>query len=264
VRSITFRLQWQIFLKNCKQQSQAYAAILPMLRLITDFDGPVMDVSERYYRVYQFCLAEIRRPEQATTTLSKSDFWNMKRARVPEREIGLASGLEAEQSRQFAHLRRDTVHTLPYLQYDQPVPGAIAALERIQSLGWDLVVMTMRRDRELNAAFEQYNLGRFFATDRRYCLPDDYVKTRDIDDKPKLMGRAQTELPAAQEAWMVGDTEADIAAARSGHLPAIGVLSGIRDRDRLAAHHPTTIVANLNAAIDHVLAQALIAPDRAS
>jgi len=29
-----------------------------MLRLITDFDGPIMDVSERYYQVYQYCLQQ--------------------------------------------------------------------------------------------------------------------------------------------------------------------------------------------------------------
>jgi len=34
-----------------------------MRRLITDFDGPIIDVSERY-RVYKFCLDSTRRPDQ--------------------------------------------------------------------------------------------------------------------------------------------------------------------------------------------------------
>ncbi|MFM6283034.1 MAG: HAD family hydrolase, partial [Dolichospermum sp.] len=41
-----------------------------MLRLITDFDGPIMDVSERYYRVYQLCLEKTRYPGQTITELS--------------------------------------------------------------------------------------------------------------------------------------------------------------------------------------------------
>ncbi|MFM7579639.1 MAG: HAD family hydrolase, partial [Microcystaceae cyanobacterium] len=84
-----------------------------MLRLITDFDGPIMDVSERYYQVYQYCLAAVQDPEQRVTLLSKAQFWQMKRAQVPEIEIGLQSGLRDRQAKTFAHLRKITVHTLP-------------------------------------------------------------------------------------------------------------------------------------------------------
>ena len=185
-----------------------------MLRLITDFDGPIMDVSERYYRVYQYCLQKTKLAEQEVKQLSKAEFWQLKRSRVPERKIGIISGLKEEQAQDFARLRKETVHSLSYLQYDRPVSGAVAALERIQNLDLDFTVMTMRREKELKAAFEQYNLERFFPSDRRYYLPDDYVKTLDTEDKPRLMAKALDELPTASEVWMVGDTEADIIAAK--------------------------------------------------
>ena len=54
-----------------------------MLRLITDFDGPIMDVSERYYRVYQLCLEKTRYPEQTIIELSKAEFWHLKRSHTP-------------------------------------------------------------------------------------------------------------------------------------------------------------------------------------
>ena len=222
-----------------------------MLRLITDFDGPIMDVSERYYQVYQYCLDQAQEP--AVTQLSKSEFWQLKRAQVPERQIGLMSGLEAEQAQKFTQLRRQTVHTLPYLVYDQPVPDAIATLEKIQHLGIDLVVMTMRRVRELDAALESYDLGRFFPTQQRYCLSNDYVKTTDVEDKPRLMARAVEELAPCENVWMVGDTEADIAAAKSYEIPFVGVLSGIRDRDQLEQYQPNFIVNNLREALDLIL-----------
>jgi phosphoglycolate phosphatase-like HAD superfamily hydrolase len=222
-----------------------------MLRLITDFDGPIMDVSERYYRVYQLGLEQVGRPGQPLRQLTKGEFWDLKRAQVPERHIGRLSGLDDVQAEAFARYRRETVHTLPFLKYDRPVPGAIATLERIQDLGIDLVVMTMRRVRELDDALERYNLDRFFSSDRRYCLSNDYVKTTDVQDKPRLMARALTELSPATH-WMIGDTEADLAAAQQHHINAIAVLSGIRNRDRLAAHHPHFIVDNLAAAVDLV------------
>ncbi|MEB3312482.1 MAG: HAD family hydrolase [Snowella sp.] len=224
-----------------------------MLRLITDFDGPIMDVSERYYQVYLYCLAQIKATDQLVKTLSKEEFWNLKRAQVPEKEIGLMSGLDLEQAQAFAKLRRKTVHTLPYLVYDQPIPGAIATLEKIQSLGLDLVVMTMRRVCELDFALKSHDLARFFPEPQRYCLSDDYVKTTDVQDKPRLMARALQELTRFDTVWMVGDTEADAIAAKTYQIPFIGVLSGIRDRDRLAQHQPNFIVNNLGEALELIL-----------
>ncbi len=225
-----------------------------MLRLITDFDGPIMDVSERYYCVYQYCLQQTKLPHQSVNQLLKAEFWQLKRSQVPERQIAIMSGLTEEQAPAFARLRKQTVHTMPYLKYDRPVPGAIATLEKIQDLGLDLVVMTMRRERELNAALEKYDLGRFFPSARRYFLSNDYVKTKDTEDKPKLMERALQELPTASDVWMVGDTEADLIAAKTYKLKAIGVLSGIRDRSRLELHQPDLIVNNLAEAVEAIVA----------
>ncbi|MEA5619137.1 HAD family hydrolase [Cronbergia sp. UHCC 0137] len=224
-----------------------------MLRLITDFDGPIMDVSERYYRVYQMCLEKTRYPDQAVTELTKAEFWQLKRSHTPEQQIAFKSGLNPEQAEKFSQLRKQTVHTQPYFEYDIPVSIAMAALLRTQKAGIDLVVMTMRRVRELDYAFNKYNLGQFFPPDRRYCLSNDYIKTRDVDDKPLLMTRALAEIPPATHTWMVGDTEADIAAAKKHDINMIAVESGIRDRTQLEIHQPNFIVKDLYAAVDVIL-----------
>jgi len=225
-----------------------------MLRIITDFDGPIMDVSERYYQTYLFCLDQVASPRQAATTLSKEEFWRLKRSQVPERQIGQLSGLDETQSLEFARIRRQTVHTQPYLVYDVPVPGAIATLERLQQSDLELVTMTMRRVDELDNALTRYDLGKFFAPDRRYCLSNDYSKTNDIADKTQLMTQALLELPPA-DTWMVGDTEADILSAKANGIPVIGVLSGIRDRTQLQQHEPDWIVEHLEAAVEVILSQ---------
>ena len=224
-----------------------------MLRLITDFDGPIMDVSERYYRVYQLCLELVQRPNQEIRVLPKQEFWQMKRSRTPETQIGIVSGLDKTQAAEFAQNRRKTVHTLPYLVYDQPVPGAVETLERVQQAGVDLVVMTMRRDRELDEAFSRCDLAKFFPPDKRYCLPNDYVKTGDTKDKPLLMAKAIAELPPVSDVWMVGDTEADLIAAKTHGVKVMGALCGIRDRAQLEMHQPDLIVTNLGEAVDILL-----------
>lgn len=226
-----------------------------MLRLITDFDGPIMDVSERYYQVYQLCLEKTKYPDQEVRELSKAEFWQLKRSHIPEKEVALKSGLNAEQGEEFAKIRKQTVHTQPYFQYDVLVPGALDALTKVQQAGVDLVVMTMRRVRELDYAFDKYDLGQFFPENRRYCLSNDYVKTRDIEDKPLLMAKAIKELPPVAETWMVGDTEADITAAKKHGVKMIGVESGIRDRTQLQSYKPDLIVANLQAAVDFIFSE---------
>ncbi|MFN6153726.1 MAG: HAD family hydrolase [Dolichospermum sp.] len=226
-----------------------------MLRLITDFDGPIMDVSERYYRVYQLCLEKTRYPQQTITELSKAEFWQLKRSHTPEIQIALQSGLDAQQGQEFSQIRKQIVHTLPYFQYDVLVPTALETLTKVQAAGVDLAVMTMRRVRELDYAFNQYNLSQFFPENRRYCLSNDYVKTRDVEDKPLLMARALAELPPAADTWMVGDTEADITAAKKHDIKIIAVESGIRDRSQLASYQPDMIVTDLKTAVDFILNQ---------
>ena len=225
-----------------------------MLRIITDFDGPIMDVSERYYCVYQDCLQQSKLPAHNIEQLSKAEFWQLKRARVPEVKIGLISGLDEEQAIKFARRRRALVHSLPYLVYDRVIPGVEATLEKIQKLGIDLVVMTMRREKELAAAFAKHDLARFFKSDRRYCLPNDYNKKTDTEDKLALMEKALTELPPAGDIWMIGDTEADLVAAKTHRVKVIGVLSGIRDRTQLEHYQPDFIVNNFSEAVELVIA----------
>ncbi len=227
-----------------------------LIRLITDFDGPITDVSERYYRVYKFCLEKIQRPNQPVQQLSKAEFWQLKRSRVPEKQIGITSGLDEVQAQEFAQLRRQTVHTEPYFQYDALAPGAVAALEKIKQTDIDLAVMTMRRTRELDYAFQRFDLARFFPENRCYCLSNDYVKTRDVDDKPLLMERAMAELGPAADTWMVGDTEADIIAAKKHGVKVMAVECGIRDRSQLELYNPEIIVKDLSEAVDLILQRA--------
>lgn len=226
-----------------------------MIRIITDFDGPISDVSERYYQVYLLCLEKNRRSSQQVRILSKQEFWQLKRSHVPETQIGIISGLESAQAEDFARLRKQIVHTQPYFDYDTLATGAVDALLKAQQAGIDITVMTMRRVRELEYALQKFDLYQFFPENRRYCLSNDYVKTRDIDDKPLLMARALKELPPASEIWMVGDTEADITAAKKHGVKSIAVECGIRDRAQLEAYHPDFFVANLTEAVNFILNQ---------
>jgi phosphoglycolate phosphatase-like HAD superfamily hydrolase len=222
------------------------------MRIITDFDGPIMDLSDRYYHVYQLCLETVKQPHQPIAIFSKAKFWASKQAQIPELQLGIESGLTATQAQAFKEMRDLHAHQLQYLSLDRVVPGSIAALAKIQASGSDLLVMTLRRTCELLPAFTQYDLAQFFPPHHRYCLPDNYVKHDDVKAKTELMTKAVSELPPDPDTWTIGDTEADIIAAQTYNIPVIGVLSGIRNRDRLERYQPDKIVANLAEAVDFI------------
>jgi phosphoglycolate phosphatase-like HAD superfamily hydrolase len=225
------------------------------MRIITDFDGPIMDLSDRYYYVYQLCLEAVKQPDRSTTILPKATFWAYKQAQVSEQQIGIESGLTTTQAAEFKKMRDIHAHQLQYLSLDRVVPGSISALERIQASGSELLVMTLRRTCELEPALKQYNLARFFPSHCRYCLADDDIKHDDIEAKTQLMAQALAELKPEPDTWTIGDTEADIIAAKTHNIKVIGVLSGIRNRDRLERHQPDKIVANLADAVAFIFEQ---------
>jgi phosphoglycolate phosphatase-like HAD superfamily hydrolase len=223
------------------------------MRIITDFDGVIVDLADRYYHVYLLRLDRVRLPGQSVRVLTKDEFWALKRQQVEDRELAIESGLTIAQAETFVGLRDRHAPQLEYLHLDRIIPSAIPALEQIQSNGIELVLMTMRRTCELKVAFDRYNLGRFFPHPYCYCLRDTHQKQGDIQDKTNLMTIALTNLGTDENTWMVGDTEADILAAQAHQIKVIGVRSGIRDRHRLEQYRPNAIVPNLAAAVNLIL-----------
>jgi len=221
--------------------------------LFTDFDGPLVDVSERYFQVYHYILPLAAELGQRIHYLTKAEFWDCKRAQIPEREIGARSGLTPAQTETFVRLRRKHVHADPFFGYDRVQPRVHEDLARLQKAGITLAVVTMRRTHELTPALELFDLARFFLPELRYCLADDYVKSNDVHDKTLLLAH-HFPKHQHQRCYMVGDTEADIKAGQNLQIPSIGVLSGIRNEEQLRRLNPWHIAADLPAAIQLIWA----------
>jgi phosphoglycolate phosphatase-like HAD superfamily hydrolase len=229
-----------------------------MLRLILDFDGPIMDISQRYYKVYLMCLDRVKLPEQELNIFSLEEFWNLKRDCIAEEKIADKSGLNKTQREFFVQFRNKLAHKLEFLQEDSLIEGVIPLLETLKNMDdLDLLVMTMRKKKELELALKQHNLEKFFPTDRRYYIEDNYIKKSDIKDKPLLMAKALKELPPVENTWMIGDKEADIVSARNHNIKIVAVLSGIRNRYQLERYKPDFIADNLVQAVEIILKQRL-------
>src|SRR4051812_18167971 len=112
-------------------------------RIFFDFDGPILDVSERHYRVYATAVAEL-----GGTPLAKDAFWDAKRRREPETAILATSRLAAAQAAEFQRLKLARIEARDYLMLDSVQPGVGEILERLHRQHL-LTLVTLRNSRTM-------------------------------------------------------------------------------------------------------------------
>jgi phosphoglycolate phosphatase len=270
--SVTTYQKPAIVKKHCETNSlwSKFMAGLPrslsnQTTVFCDFDGPVVDVSDRYYSTYQLALAdtqlfdrEFSQPRQSAHTqhiLTKSQFWQMKQNRTPDREIAQRSGLTDETIDFFLSRVVDIVNQPNLLEQDQIQPGASRALNLLRAEGAKLILVTLRDRDEATGILEQHGLRHLFTdiygTDDSKAAYQNYAQLKTI-----LLERAihdhSTQVDR-QNAWMIGDTEADILAGQAMGIATIGLTCGIRSRQQLSQLQPTLIETDLLAAADYLV-----------
>lgn len=231
-----------------------------------DFDGPIVDVSDRYYSTYKLGLANVQAAYQTHNmalplhVLSKEQFWQMKQERTPDPEIALRSGLRGEQIDLFLNQVKEIVNQPDLLHQDQLQFGVEWALRLLHDRGIRLVLVTLRRQNQAVQMLHRYGLHDLFeqiwgAND------DDAAYLNQADHKTKLLARAIEESLLSSRgcyenqpsAWMIGDTEADIIAGQTLDIPTIALTCGIRSHSYLQRFQPTHIHHNLLSAARYLL-----------
>jgi phosphoglycolate phosphatase len=230
--------------------------------LFCDFDGPIVDVCDRYYRTYELGLSTIsamhQRQSGETLTLSpltQDQFWWMKQNKVADIEIATRSGLpEALVAPFLAQVARLVNH--PHLlKLDKLQPETGEALRQVKRQGFRLVVVTLRHPRQVHSFLQAHDLCDvvdevFGAADNRAAY------SNHVEHKVSLLTDAiATQIAkgfATENAWMIGDTEADILAGQTLGLRTIAVTCGIRSAAFLQDLHPSEITPNLPSALKTV------------
>ncbi|WP_416675853.1 HAD family hydrolase [Egbenema bharatensis] len=235
-----------------------------------DFDGPIVDVSDRYYSTYQQGLSEVKSIYEAEgeilplVMLSKAQFWQMKQERTPDPEIALRSGLRGQQIERFLQRVRQIVNQPDLLHRDQLQPGVRWALSLLQARGMRLVLVTLRCQQQAESILQHYGLIQFFSeiygSDNQQA-----AYFNQADHKTQLLKTAiaswqsSVRFPEAASAWMIGDTEADILAGQATDIPTIALTCGIRSQNYLQRFQPTHIHADLVAATHYLVKTQAIA-----
>ena len=240
------------------------------INVFCDFDGPIVDVSDRYYSTYYQALtdtatyhrqllaprithSELQLP---LTVLTKTQFWQMKQNRTPDRDIASQSGLTTDQTDFFLQRVVEIVNRADLLHHDKIQPGVTWALGLLKAQGHKLILVTLRDRDEAIEMLERHGLRQLFTgiygTANRQSAYQNYAEI-----KTQLLARAMREHQVTplnlDRSWIVGDTEADVLAGRAMGISTIALTCGIRSNSQLTQLQPTLIKADLLCAVHHLV-----------
>lgn len=232
------------------------------LTIFCDFDGPLVDVSDRYYHTYQLALAEVQAHYQAKgitlpiRCLTKEQFWQQKCDRTPDPDIALQSGLSLAQIDLFLQEVQIIVNQPTLLYQDTLQPGVRWALALLHAQGAQLVLVTLRSHDQAAQILNQYGLLQLFS-DIRGADDIKAAYINSVQQKTQLLQDTLAGRPwygtSPKHAWMIGDTEADILAGQAAGIPTIALTCGIRSQRYLEQFSPTRIHTDLLSAVHYLM-----------
>lgn len=185
-----------------------------MATIYFDLDGTLVDCRERHFGLYSEICHQL-----GIAPLSSRRYWTLRRQGASS--PSLIQGSDRTKS-EFAKLWLERIESPECVALDRPFPGVTRTLERLKR-AHNIVLVTLRHREEVLLA-QLENLGL-----RRHLGAVVCPNGRAIESKADLI----EEPAAAGEAFVVGDSEADIALARDLKATAICVSSGVRGRKYL-------------------------------
>lgn len=227
--------------------------------LFCDFDGPIVDVSERYYRTYRLGLSTLQASYQKHHSddlplqiLSKNQFWWMKRNRVADTDIAIRSGVPTDLVDVLLQQVQSIVNHPHLLQWDTLQPGADTAIHQLKRMGIRLVLVTLRHPRQVQAFLQANDLSQYI--DEIFGASDiNAAHLNRTEQKVSLLQRAiEAQKIQGYQTFptcMIGDTEADIIAGQQAKITTVALTNGIRSNEYLKRYQPTTIESTLLKAV---------------
>lgn len=202
--------------------------------LFIDFDGTIVNIADRHYATYKVAMAFV----SDARPIGKDLYWNLKRRNVQWSEI-LAKTNTSHLEKVFMGKFVDTIETMDMLKMDKLFDGVEEFINKVKLLNNVYLVSLRRNHSNLLRQLEYLGLGDTF----------DKVLSGHSDTKAgSLTKKAEVVRGLGLHGMgvMIGDTEADIVAARELGFRSIAVTSGIRESNFLRQYFPDELVANLS------------------
>lgn len=211
------------------------------MKIIFDLDGPILDVRPRYIHLYRSLAAK----HGATGPLmADADYWELKRQRIPEKEIVRRSGLPDHHFAAYWDERMALIESEECLARDRLHPFFEETVKSLPHSA-DKYIATLRNRRApLLIQLDRLGLTSLFAA----ILSED-DNAGDAGAKENLVRRSGILDGYQGSLYFVGDTEVDILAARNLGAVAVAVECGIRNRAALERGRPDALLPDIRGLI---------------
>lgn len=206
------------------------------MNIFLDFDGPLVDNSQRLYSLYANLVREF-----GSQPLSLDTYWNFKRDCIKEEEILKRTGInDPSKVQEYLSKRLEHVESPYYLNLNRVIDGCVNALRFFRKQGKTILITTRRSKKNLLWEIEQKKLTPYFSgilCGFDASLPPSEVKIRMINENGCMDG---------SKGIIIGDTEAEILCGKKVGLFTIAITGGIRSRGYLTGMNPDKIFDNIS------------------
>lgn len=203
-----------------------------MKTVFFDLDGTILDVSNRYCRIYQDIMSKL-----GHSVIKNKKYWELKRGKTPIRDIVTLTA-PIEMVKKYNAERLSVIESREYLVFDKIIPGSVEVLKSLSNLFHLILVTTRRNPENLKWELEQLGLNKFF----KKVL----VVYKDVPDRWRLKYDIIKKEGYFPGSVIVGDTETDILCGMELGIKTVAVLSGIRKKELLEKAQPDHIINNIN------------------
>jgi phosphoglycolate phosphatase-like HAD superfamily hydrolase len=201
-----------------------------------DFDGTLIDVSDKYYKVYHTFINI-----HHGLALDKETYWNLKRKNTSNDNLCSLSNISPEFGVKLKAYTAEVIETEEFLSEDNMIDGVANYLKYLRiEMGAQLILITMRKNKtNLYSQLERLEIGSDFD---KIILPA--LTDASNTDLPKHHAIASLKLNHTQS-FIAGDSGMDIKAGKALEIQTFAVLSGIRNYEVLQKYNPDFIVNTL-------------------
>lgn len=202
------------------------------MTIVFDLDGTLIDVSDRHYSVYRDTTISLQ-----GKPLTKEVYWQMKKSKKSWQEILNQSKVEESTREQFMERFIRLIESPEMTQLDTIIDGAKEVLSMLREKGHTLFLVSLRRNNDaLMSELEHLELKQYFK---------EAISGHTDGEGFELKKQIIKELVNDSETLVVGDTEADVLAAKQLKCHSVAVLSGIRSEQILAELRPDYLISSV-------------------
>lgn len=204
------------------------------MNIYFDFDGTLTDITQRHYGVYVQSVENFGgRP------IELGEYWSKKRNKIEWSELLSLSELDGEIEDEFLQYFIARIESLEMLKIDPLFDHSEDVLKALCK-DHKLVLVSLRRSHE-NLLDQLKNLGVDHYFDAILSGHSDTVEGT-LNKKATVIRSYTTD----KGGYIIGDTEADISAAKQLGITSIAVTTGIREQEYLTSLNPDHVIDDIN------------------